>query len=74
MVCDQNVSLEMAEVEGTATFQYSQFSGDVSLQDARIANYPVTADSETIHMLVNGAAIGNMDRSSQTGESSANRK
>jgi uncharacterized protein YjbI with pentapeptide repeats len=36
MVCEQNVYLDMAEVEGTATFQYSQFSGDLSLQDARI--------------------------------------
>jgi hypothetical protein len=32
----KNVYLDMTEVDGTATFQYSQFSGDVSLQDARI--------------------------------------
>jgi uncharacterized protein YjbI with pentapeptide repeats len=54
MVCDQNVYLDMAEVEGTATFQYSQFSGDVSLQDARIGTVNFGTSNQDVVVLQKG--------------------
>jgi len=54
MVCDQNVYLDMAEVNGTATFQYSQFSGDVSLQDARIGTVNFGTSNQDVVVLQKG--------------------